>query len=225
MFVKSESQSGYIRKDGVTDAALRNFQLQYRDARITKEDIFYYCYGVLHSPEYREAYSADLRKSLPRIPYAPDFWAFSKAGRELAHWHLNYETVDPWPVTEVRQPQGTLDDFTYYEVDSMTFASSAGREKDKSVIIYNDRITLKDIPIEAYNYVVNGQSAIEWIMDQYRVKVDPDSGIRSDPNAWCREHNDPAYILNLLKRVIRVSMETNRIVANLPSLELERTSA
>lgn len=225
LFPELPKDDGYVRKDGITDNALERFRSYYKDRNICKEDIFYYCYGILHSPEYREQYAADLKKSLPRIPLAADFWAFTKAGRELAHWHLNYEKVDPWPVTELREPQGHLDDYAYYEVEKMTFASAGGRERNKSVIVYNSRITLEDIPLEAYEYVVNGKSAIEWIMERYAVTIDDDSGIRNDPNAWCRERGDPTYILNLLKRIIRVSMETNRIVANLPSLELEKTSA
>jgi len=210
---------GYVRREAITDTALDNFRRHYGDATISKEDIFYYVYGVLHSPEYRSRYAADLKKILPRVPYAPDFWAFSKAGRDLAYWHLKYETVEPWPVEEDAKPKGDLDDFSYYRVEKMRFARADGREKDKSVIIYNSRITLRGIPLEAYDYVVNGKSAIEWVMERYQVSTDADSGIRNDPNDWCREHNDPAYILNLLKRVVRVSMETARIVKGLPSIQ------
>jgi predicted helicase len=172
----------------------------------------------LHSPEYREQYAADLKKVLPRIPYAPDFKAFSQAGRKLADLHLNYETVEPWPVQEDAKPKGDLNDLAYYRVEKMRFASLGGRNKDKSVIVFNSRITLRGIPLEAYDYVVNGKSAIEWVMERYQVSTDKNSGIKNDPNDWCREHNDPAYILNLVKRVIRVSMETNQIVDSLPSL-------
>jgi predicted helicase len=210
---------GYVRHEAITDTALENFRQHYGDATISKEDIFYYVYGVLHSPEYRSRYAADLKKMLPRVPYAPDFWAFSKAGRDLAYWHLNYETVEPWPVEEDAKPKGDLDNFSYYRVEKMRFAGAGGREKDKSTIIYNSRITLRGIPLEAYEYVVNGKSAIEWVMERYQVSVDSDSGIRNDPNDWCREHNDPVYILNLLKRVIRVSIETVRIVKGLPSIQ------
>lgn len=211
--------NGYVRKDGITDVALANFRKQYGDQTITKEAIFYYCYGVLHSPEYREHYAADLKKVLPRVPYAPDFKAFEKAGRDLAKLHLDYETVEPWPVTEEAKPKGDLNDLAYYRIEKMRFASKGGREKDRSVIVFNSRITIKGIPEEAYDYVVNGKSAIEWVMDRYQVTKDKVSAIVDDPNDWCREHNDPAYILNLLKRVIRVSMETVEIVGGLPSLQ------
>ena len=208
----------YIKRDGVTDVALTNFRQHYGDESITKEDIFYYVYGVLHSPEYREQYAADLKKVLPRIPYAPDFKAFSQAGRKLADLHLNYETVEPWPVQEDAKPKGDLNDLAYYRVEKMRFASLGGRNKDKSVIVFNSRITLRGIPLQAYDYVVNGKSAIEWVMERYQVSTDKDSGIKDDPNDWCREHNDPAYILNLVKRVIRVSIETNQIVCVLPPM-------
>ena len=211
--------NGYIKRDGITDVALANFRQHYNDESITKEDIFYYVYGVLHSPEYRERYAADLKKVLPRIPYAPDFKAFSQAGRKLADLHLNYETVEPWPVQEDAKPKGDLDDLDYYRVEKMRFASLGGRNKDKSVIVFNSRITLRGIPLEAYDYVVNGKSAIEWVMERYQVSIDKESGIKNDPNEWCREHNDPAYILNLLKRVIRVSIETVKIVRELPPIQ------
>lgn len=210
--------NGFIKRDGITDVALANFRKQYGDATITKEAIFYYCYGVLHSPEYREHYAADLKKVLPRVPYAADFKAFEKAGRDLAKLHLDYEAVEPWPVTEEAKPKGDLNDLAYYRIEKMRFASKGGREKDRSVIVFNSRVTIKGIPEEAYDYVVNGKSAIEWVMDRYQVTKDKVSAIVDDPNDWCREHNDPAYILNLLKRVIRVSMETVKIVGGLPSL-------
>ena len=205
----------YTRKDAITDAALEHFQTHYEDDTIGKEDLFYYVYGILHSPKYREKYAADLKKMLPRIPFAPDFWAFSTAGRELAHWHLDYESVEPYPVEEERQPQGDRDDFTYYHVEKMRFP----KKGEKGTIIYNPFITFKGIPLDAYDYIVNGKSALEWIMERYAITVDKDSGIRNDPNDWCKEHNDPRYIYNLVKRIIRVSVETNRIVAGLPDFE------
>lgn len=209
------AEAGYVRKEAVTDAALELFRRHYADDSISKEDLFYYVYGVLHSPKYREDYAADLKKMLPRVPLAPDFWAFSKAGRELAHWHLDYESVEPWPVEEERQPQGDKDDFAYYHVEKMRFP----KKGEKGSIIFNPFITFKNIPLEAYDYVVNGKSALEWIMERYAITVDKDSGIRNDPNDWCREHDDPRYIYDLVRRIIRVSMETNKIVAALPDFE------
>lgn len=218
LFDESAPQDEYTRIDAITDTALSIFRNHYEDTKISKEDIFFYCYGILHSPEYRVRYASDLKKTLPHIPFAPDFQAFSKAGRELAYWHLEYETIEPYPVTEKRSEQGNLDEFEYFRVEKMTFGSASGRGKDKAVIVYNSKIRISDIPLDAYDYVVNGKSAIEWIMERYAVTVDQESGIVNDPNAWCRENNDPTYILNLLKRVIRVSIETNRIVAQLPKI-------
>ncbi|MCA8180638.1 DEAD/DEAH box helicase [Burkholderia vietnamiensis] len=212
-------QDGYVARDGITDVALAAFRKHYTDPSITKDSIFYYIYGVLHSEEYRELYTSDLKKLLPRIPMASDFRAFEEAGRKLAALHIGYETVEPWPVVEEAKPKGDLNDDAYYRVEKMRFASAGGREKDKSVIVYNSRITLREIPLEAYDYVVNSKSAIDWIVEQYKVDKDKDSGIPEDPNAWCREHNDPTYILTLLKRVIRVSVETMGIVRSLPPLQ------
>ncbi|MDO8039566.1 type ISP restriction/modification enzyme [Janthinobacterium sp. SUN137] len=215
---KDNEIDGYIRRDGISSAALENFRKHYSDQSIEKEDIFYYVYGVLHSPEYREQYSSDLKKVLPRVPFAPNFQAFQNAGRSLAALHLNYESVEEWPVVEDAKEKGDLNDFAYYRVDKMRFASKGGREKERSIIVFNSRITLKEIPDEAYEYVVNGKSAVEWVMEHYQDYTDKDNGIRNDANDWCRENNDPAYILKLIKRVIRVSVETMKIIETLPSI-------
>ncbi|MBU2772450.1 DEAD/DEAH box helicase [Acidithiobacillus ferrooxidans] len=211
---------GYTRKDAITDTALTDYRAHYQDIAIGKEDIFYYVYGILHSPEYRERYANDLKKMLPRIPFAPDFWAFSKAGRELAYWHLNYESVEPYAGLEIiiKDSARNLPPYSLYRVEKMAFASLGGREKDKSTIQYNGYITIKGIPLEAYDYVVNGKPAIAWIMERYQVTTDKDSGIKNDPNDWCREHDDPAYIFNLVQRVVRVSVETQKIVERLGSI-------
>ena len=202
-----ERKGDYIRRHAITDFAWNQFRQVYGDSKITREDIFYYVYGILHSPEYRERFESNLKKELPRIPYAKDFQAFSKAGRELAQWHLNYETADPWPVVE----ESRGDD----AVEKMKFP----KKGVKDIIIYNKTTTIKGIPLEAYDYIVNGKSAIEWVMERYQVKTDKESGILNDPNDWRREHDNPRYILELLKRVIRVSMETVRIIKTLPPLE------
>ena len=221
--VSADSRAAYgdTRKDAITDTALANYRAHYQDEKVGKEDIFYYVYGILHSPEYRERYANDLKKMLPRIPFAPDFWAFSKAGRELAYWHLNYEHVEPYDALEIliKDSARSLPPFSLYHVEKMTFASLGGREKNRTTIEYNRHITIRGIPPEAYEYVVNGKSAIEWIMDQYRVTVDKDSGIQNDPNDWCREHDDSDYIFKLVQKVVRVSVETMRIIKELPSIE------
>ena len=206
-FGGDEAVGNLIRHQAITDWALEKFRNAYADHKIGREDIFYYVYGLLHSPEYRKRFENDLRKELPRIPFAADFWAFSRAGRELAHWHLNYETVEPYPLQE-----NSAGDF---RVTKMRFPKKGVRD----TIIYNATTTLSGIPPEAYDYVVNGKSAIEWIMERYAVTTDKKSGIVNDANDWCREHNNPRYIIDLLKRIVRVSLETVRIVKSLPPLK------
>lgn len=218
LFASSEGVivDGYRRKDNITDATLSTFRGFYEDAEIGKDDIFYYVYGLLHSPVYKEQYKADLVKMLPRIPKSKDFWGFSKAGRALAELHLNYESVQPFPLEEIIKgaPAGEDDDF--YRVNKLSF----GSRKDRSSIIYNQRITLGGIPNEAYDYQVNGKSALEWIIDRYQVTTHKDSQITNDPNDYCREIGNPRYILDLIKRVVTVSVETMKIVAQLPVLEI-----
>lgn len=207
---------GYIRKDNVTDSTLSSYRGFYEDEGIAKEDIFYYVYALLHSPAYTGAYGADLMKMLPRIPKVKDFWGFSKAGRALADLHLHYETVQPYPLEEIVQSQPAGDLYDFYRVRKPSF----GARKDRSRIIYNARITLAGIPDEAFDYQVNGKSALEWIIDRYQVTTHKDSQITNDPNDYCREVGNPRYILDLIKRVVTVSVETNKIVANLPSLQI-----
>ncbi len=208
MFDVDPSDGPYVRKDAITDATLLTYQSRYGEDP-TKEDIFYYVYGVLHSPEYRERFANDLKKTIPRIPLVKDFWGFSKAGRDLATLHLGYETVDPWPV-QVIEPMDAAPE--QLRVEKMRF----GARSDRSTVVYNPFIRLQGIPLQAYDYEVNGKSAIEWIMDRYQVKVDQSSGIRNDPNTWS---DDPRYVLDLLRRIITVSMRSVEIVRRLPNLE------
>ncbi len=224
-----EAVDGYHRRDSITDSTLSKFRDAY-DAKVTKEDVFYYVYGVLHSPEYRTRFAADLKKMLPRIPLTKDpndFRAFSDAGRELAEWHVNYETVEPWNLKEHTELLG-LDPWKQFAVQKMTFGratpeqKAAGAKWDKTKIIYNSHVTLSEIPLEAYDYVVNGKPALEWIIERYQVTRDKDSGIVNDPNDWCREHNQPRYIVDLIKRVTRVSIETMKIVGALPALNEQK---
>lgn len=206
----------YIRHDGISDAILKEARRQYDDDNISKEDIFFYVYGFLHSPEYRTQFDADLKKSLPRVPLvdrAEDFAAFRDAGRALAELHLHYENQ---PAPEGVVVEKSADDF---RVEKMRFAKT-GKAKDKSTIIYNGAITIRDIPQEVYDYVLNGRSAVEWIMERYQVTTDKASGIRNDPNDWAREHDDPSYILRLLLSVMTVSLRTMDIVRRLPKVNL-----
>ncbi len=232
-FLTKESEGefidGYHRRSAITRDILGEFRAAYEPS-ITEEDVFYYVYGVLHSPEYRTRFASDLKKMLPRLPLTretADFWKFSQAGRDLAYWHLNYEMVEPWPLKE-HATELLSDPTKDYLVQKMTYGrptpaqKAAGAKFDKTTLHYNARITLTAIPLDAYDYVVNGKPALDWIVERYQVTVDKDSGIRNDPNDWAREHNQPRYILDLFKRVIRVSLETNRIVASLPSLNERR---
>lgn len=207
---------GYVRKDNITDATLTTYRGFYEDPTISKEDIFYYVYGLLHSPTYKETYKADLMKMLPRIPKVKDFWGFSAAGRALAELHLNYETVEPYALEEIVKGAPSSDEYDFYRVNKLSF----GARKDRSRIIYNSNITLAGIPEEAFDYQVNGKSALEWIIDRYQVTTHKDSQITNDPNDYSREVGDPRYILDLIKRIVTVSVKTNAIVASLPALEI-----
>lgn len=210
----NKSESDYIQRDGVSDFILDRAKKQYGKS-VTKEDIFYYVYGILHSPEYRTTFANDLKKTLPRLPLVEDvkdFWKFSKAGRQLAELHVGYEEVAPHPKVKV-----TGDDGKSYKVEKMRFPSKG--EKDS--IIYNSRITLTHIPVQAYEYVVNGKSAIEWVMERYQVTTHPESEIKNDPNDWAKEVGNPRYILDLLLSVINVSVQTVEIVNQLPKLKFE----
>ncbi|WP_284304484.1 type ISP restriction/modification enzyme [Mobilicoccus caccae] len=215
---------GYRRVDNVTDEALKKFRAAYGD-RVTKDDIFDYCYGLLHSQDYREMYAADLKKMLPRIPLVIDPWPYVKAGRELAKLHLDYETVEPYPLEGLDvQPSGAVA-WEFYRVEKMAFAKQRDPETkklvaDKSTIKYNGRITVSGIPEDAYRYMLGSRSAVEWIMDRYQVKTDKASGIVNDPNDWSREVGDPRYILDLLARIVTVSVETMKIVDALPLLDI-----
>jgi len=215
MFAASSTPdaNGYIRREAITDWALAAFREHYSDPAITKEDIFWYVYGILHSPEYKSRFAADLKKMLPRIPFAEDFRAFSNAGRKLGEWHLNYETIEPYPLIEDRKR--LVMEPGDYRVTKMVFGKKDGKP-DKTVIVYNPQLTLRGIPLDAYDYVVNGKPALEWLMERYAVTTDKASGIKNDPNAWS---DDPRYIVDLLKRIIRVSLESARIVAGLPALQ------
>ena len=204
-------KSEYTRKDGITNFILERCRASY-GPKVSKEDIFYYVYGLLHSPDYRRTFAADLKKMLPRLPLVEkpvDFWAFSKAGCALAELHLNYETQPQHPeVVVTGAEQGK------FRVEKMRFPD----KQDKTTIEYNPWITLSHIPQEACEYVVNGRSAVEWIMERYQIKTDKASGITNDPNDWAEEQGKPRYILDLLLSVITVSVETMKIVNGLPGL-------
>ncbi|WP_375643491.1 DEAD/DEAH box helicase [Bartonella sp. AP83NXGY] len=226
---EKNTTAGLQRRNAITDEGLEHFKAAYPNETITKDDLFYYVYGILHSEDYRARYADNLSKELPRIPCvksADDFWKFVTAGRELGHLHVNYESIEPYPVTfkkgnpkqtEISNPE------KFYYVTEMKFAK-AGKEKDKTTVIYNSNITITDIPLEAYEYIVNGKPALEWVMGRQCVKTDKKSGIVNDANRYAVETvGNPAYPLELFQRVITVSLETMKIVKNLPKLEIRET--
>lgn len=193
---------------------INNLKCKYKISEITEEEVFYYIYAFLHSKEYRKFYAFDLNKAFPYIKFVDlysEFEKFVKAGKELADLHLNYEKVKPYKKCEIIKNKDN------YKVIKMKF----GKNKDKSIIQYNDNIIIKNIPSKAYEYVVNGKSAIEWIMERYAITTDKKSGIVNDPNDWCKEVNDEKYIFNLLLRIINVSVKTVDIINSLPKLNFE----
>jgi predicted helicase len=198
---------GKTRHENITDWALEHFRDHCNDKKITKWDIFYYVYGVLHHPEYRTKYAEDLKRELPRIPLAKDFWGFAKAGQELASLHVDYGKVERYPLNEIemRHPEKK---FSYLVEKKMRLA------KDAKSLKVNDTLILSGIPPETFEYRLGNRSALEWVIDQYQVTEDKHSGIRSDPN----RSDDPEYIVRLVGQVIRVSLETVKLVKSLPAL-------
>jgi predicted helicase len=200
------AEDGSHRQENITDWALTTFRQHYRRRQLTKWDIFYYVYGLLHHPIYREQYAANLRRELPRLPLTNDFWVYSEAGQALANLHLNYETQPEYPLQKVAIPGAKL----HYRVDKMRLT----QEKDS--LVYNDALTFKGIPPETFEYRLGNRSALEWVIDQYQVTTDKRSGIINDPNRG----EDEQYIVRLVGQVITVSLETVKIVKRLPELEL-----
>ena len=218
------NEDGGNRRENITDWALQQFRAHYQDDGISKWDIFHYVYALLHHPRYREKYAANLKRELPRIPFVetrcgaslPDtdgrllspveaFRAFADAGQRLADLHVNYEQQPKYKLKFIEQEDEQLD----WRVEKMKLS------KDKTQIVYNHFLTLNGIPPEAFEYTLGNKSALHWIIDQYRVKTDKRSGIVNNPN----REDEPDYIVNLIQRVITVSVETVKIVKALPALE------
>ena len=198
-------EDGTNRQENITDWALAEFREYYDDDTITKWDIFHYNYGLLHHPTYREKYERNLKRDLPHIPFAKDFWGFANAGAELADLHVSYESAPKYDrLKYIETPRMPID----WRVEKMRLS------KDKTQLKYNDFLTLEGIPPEVYEYRLGNRSALEWVVDQYRVKVDKRSGIVNDPN----RADQPRYIVDLIARVIHVSLRTVEIVRKLPGL-------
>ncbi len=199
-------EDGTNRRENITEWALAQFRTHYQDDTISKWDIFHYTYGLLHHPAYRERYQANLKRDLPHIPFSEDFWGFAEAGAKLAALHVNYEDQDEYDTLQLIQtPNVPLN----WCVEKMRLS------KDKTSLAYNDFLTLDGIPPEAFEYRLGTRSALEWVIDQYRVKTDKRSGILNDPN----HADNPQYIVKLIGKVITVSLETVEIVNKLPALK------
>lgn len=197
-------EDGTNRRENITDWGLEQFRTQYQDSVIAKWDIFHYVYAVLHHQQYRDRYAANLKRELPRIPFAPDFWAFANAGKRLAEIHVNYEQQPEYSLQWIENPDEPLN----WRAEKMKLT------KDKTQLIYNDFLTLSNIPPQTFNYRLGNRSALDWIIDQYRFKTDKRSGITNYPNRL----DDEQYIVRLIGQVITVSLETVEIVNALPSL-------
>ena len=201
-------ESGRERLDNISDTALRAFRVRYNDNTITKDAIFDYVYGVLHASAYRERFANDLAKELPRIPLAPDFHAFAKAGRELAELHLGYETCAEYPLKIVFAREGEPRPAHFRIGDrAMRFA-----DDEKTVLAVNEHVSLRGIPASVHTYQVNGRSPLEWFIDRYRITQNKESGIVNDPNGW---FDDPRELVAAIRRIVHVSVETARIVTGL----------
>lgn len=211
-------QSEYIRHDGISNWILNEVRSRLKIKSVDKEMIFYYIYGFLHSPEYRSTFEADLKKSLPRIPIIEDVDAFNdfyQAGKALAKLHLDYENVPTYEGLKIEDTYHGKDAYEHYAVNpKMRFP----KKDQKDTIIYNDYITISHIPAEAYDYIVNGKSAVEWLMERYAITIDKNSGIKNDSNDWSREHETPGYIFDLVCSIVNVSVKTMEIVHKLPKL-------
>lgn len=197
-------EDGSNRRENITDWALKTFRERYADKKITKWDIFYYVYGILHHPDYREKYGDNLKRELPRVPFAPDFKAFATAGKKLAGLHLGYEEAEPYPLTYVTKEGVPLS----YRVDDKMRLN-----KEKTALTVNKSLTLSGIPADTFNYRLGNRSALEWVLDQYQYTKDARTGIVSNPN----RADDPEYIVRLVGQVVAVSLETNKIVNALPA--------
>ena len=214
---------GYRRIDNITDATLASYREYYGDAGITKEDIFFYVYALLHHPEYRERYEDDLKKMLPHIPRVTGFHTYASVGRELAELHVNYERVEQHPtVHEEISLHAPEDPWELYRIGTrkMRFPKQGRRDTDYTRLEYNDYVTLTGIPAEAQGYSISGRSPLEWIIDRYHVKTDKASGIVNDPNDFLREQGRPDAVVDLIKRLVTVSMRTQELLEMLPKLEI-----
>ncbi|MBV7295420.1 DEAD/DEAH box helicase [Corynebacterium sp. TAE3-ERU12] len=228
---EGEIRDGYRRVDNITDEILTEYEQALGE--VSKDDIFYFVYAQLHDPEYRTKYAADLKKMLPHIETPTDRARFDKlsaAGRELMDLHINYESIEPYPVTVDLKKTADPDDRETWRVTKMKWAKTTDEETGKKVndvttLIYNKQVTIRDIPAEADEYMLGSRSAIAWLIDRYQVKKDKKSGIVNDPNDWADEVGNPRYIVDLIAKVTSVALETVRIVNSLEDNKVATTNA
>jgi len=218
-------EDGTNRRDNITDWGLEQFRNHYSDSTITKMDIFHYVYGLLHDPRYREKYAANLKRELPRIPFAKHFRVYAEAGKKLMDMHLHYEEQERFPVKEewslpkgYIHPHGiSVNSIEQVPIHERYAVSKMKRDRnDPTKLIYNDFLTLTGIPTLVDHYMLGNRSALNWIIDQYQVSIDKRSGIVNDPNEYCKEINHPRYIVELIQSIITLSMNTTEIVNGLP---------
>ena len=207
-------KEGTNRRENITDWALARFRAHYRDESIGKWDIFHYVYAFLHHPDYRERYGVNLKRDLPRLLYTPDFWDFAKAGQRLGEIHIGYEEVLEYPLHFIENREVPLNPSPRLRGRGLWRVEKMKLSKDKTQLVYNDFLTLEGIPAKAFDYRLGNRSALEWVIDQYRIKTDKRSGIVNDPN----RADDPRHIVKLIGKVIAVSLETVEIVEGLPDL-------
>lgn len=214
---------GYRRIDNITDQTLATYRRWY-SPQVSTDDVFAFVYGLLHSPDYRTRFAADLKRTLPHIPRieATDFTGFREAGQALLDLHIDYETVDPYPLTITGDdPTGpeSADLYGWFAVEKLRWSGTA-KARDRSIIVYNNHVTIAGIPEAAHEYMLGSRSALEWILDRYQIRTDKPSGIRNDPNDYSREVDNPRYILDLIAKVATVSVSTVEIVNALPPLRI-----
>ena len=207
-------EDGSNRRENITDWVLEQFRDHYRDEAITKWDIFHYVYGLLHHPDYRERYQANLKRELPRLPFGSDFWGFAKAGQRLGEIHIGYEAVPEYELAFIENREVPIDPSPRLRGRGLWRVEKMKLSKDKTQLVYNDFLTLDRVPAKTFDYRLGNRSALEWVIDQYCVKTDKRSGIVNDPN----RPDDPQYVVRLIGRVIAVSLETVDIVEGLPGV-------
>lgn len=206
---------GYRRVDNITDATLEAYRKLHGED-VTKDDIFYAIYALLHHPTCRETYAADLQKMLPRIPQVKGFTEYARIGRALADLHVDYESAEQYPLGEELSLTAPENAFERYRIEKLSWVSRT----DHTAIRYNAHLTITGIPLEESEYKVGGRSPLEWVIDRYKITVDKASGIVNDPNAWLREQDNPRYVVDLIRSLVTVSLETQRLIAELPAFEV-----